>query len=105
MQRNYYTVRNNKIYLTFSCPVFDHIGEANPEAYAIKHKESSVRIAKDIAMYNGVIEDYSLSSIDNPNGYTPKNIISTGELYVYFIFDSSDMKYKTPMQSPTEDEN
>lgn len=27
LQRNYYTVRNNRIYLTFSCPVFDRIGE------------------------------------------------------------------------------
>ena len=97
MHRNYYTVRNNRLYLTFSCPVFDSIGEGNPRVYAIEHKESSVRISKDIAMYKGKIAGYDPDKIENPETYIPQEIIPTDELIFYFIFDDKSMKYTTPM--------
>lgn len=95
--RNYYTLRNNSLFLTFSCPVFDNIGEPNPRVYDIEHPESSVRISKDIALYEGEIVDYKIEEISDVNNYTPKVIKSTGELIGYFIFDDQSMKYKTPM--------
>lgn len=97
MQRDYFTVRRNNIYKTFSCPVFDSVGVENPRVYDIQHRESSVRIAKDIALYHGEFEDYEPSEIEDVNNYTPKGIIGTDKLFVYFIFDDRTMKYKTPM--------
>jgi hypothetical protein len=97
MHRNYYTVRDDRLYLTFSCPVYDSIGEENPRVYSIQHKESSVRISKDIAMYKGVIEGYDPEKIENPDTYIPKQILPTDELIFYFIFDDKSMKYTTPM--------
>jgi hypothetical protein len=96
--RNYYTVRSDKIFLTFNCPEFDLIGEKEPEVYSIQHKESTVRTAKDIALYYGEIVDYSPSKIEDINSYTPKEIVSTDELFVYFIFDEKTKKYKTPFK-------
>ena len=98
MFRNYYTVRKDDIYLTFSCPVFDSIGQNDPVAYAIEHPRSSVRIAKDIALYKGKIVGYNSNNIENVNAYYPKQIIKVGDLYAYFIFDQKSMKYKTPMR-------
>tara|TARA_B100000508_G_scaffold24343_1_gene17495 strand:- start:27794 stop:28585 length:792 start_codon:yes stop_codon:yes gene_type:complete len=95
--RNYYTVRNDRLYLTFSCPVFDSIGEPKPRVFAIKHPESSVRIANDIAVYDGKIVGYDPENIEDPNRYVPEQIIPMKDLYVYFIFDEKSMKYKTPM--------
>jgi len=94
--RNYYTIRSEKIFLTFNCPEFDLIGEKEPEVYSIQHTESTVRTAKDIALYFGKIIDYSPSKIEDINSYTPKEILSTDELFVYFIFDEKSKKYKTP---------
>ncbi len=102
MHRNYYTVRDNHIYLTFSCPVFDKIGEADPKAFFIDHAESSVRIAKDIALYEGIIKDYDTAAIKNSNNYKPKAILPTEKLYVFFIFDQKSMKYKTPMKPDSD---
>jgi hypothetical protein len=100
MHRNYYTVRNNRIYQTFSCPVFDSIGYEEPRVFAIRHEESSVRISKDIAIYKGKIVGYDTSQIENPNNYSPRQIIPLDELIVYFIFDGKSMKYKSPMVPP-----
>lgn len=97
LHRNYYTLRRNDLFLTFSCPQFDKIGEEQPLVYDIKHPSSSVRIAKDIALYKGQIVDYSASEIKNTNFYTPKEITSNGELFVYFVFNEKTMKYVTPM--------
>jgi hypothetical protein len=97
MHRNYYTVRNKRLYLTFSCPVYDSIGEKDPRVYSIQHKESSVRISKDIAMYKGEIAGYDPEKIENPDTYIPEKILPTDELIFYFIFDDKSMKYKTPM--------
>lgn len=105
MHRNYYTVRDENLYLTFSCPVFDKIGEAEPKAFFIDHPESSVRVAKDIALYEGIIKDYDTSAIENVNNYTPTAILPSEELFVFFIFDQKSMKYKTPMKSDDEKDN
>jgi hypothetical protein len=102
LHRNYYSIRKNRMYLTFSCPIFDSIGEQDPRVFAIKHQESTVRISKDIAMYEGKIVGYNPSQIEDVNSYKPRQIIPTDQLYVYFIFDESSMKYKTPMV-PKED--
>ncbi|HLV43084.1 MAG TPA: hypothetical protein VKY37_12450 [Brumimicrobium sp.] len=104
LQRNYYTVRNNSIFKTFSCPVFDSIGADIPKVYDIQHKVSSVRIAKDIALYQGEILDYNPEEITDVNNYTPKEIIGTDNLFVYFIFDQQSMKYKTPMNNKVGEE-
>ena len=95
--RNYYTFRKNNLYLTFSCPVFDSIGEPNPRVYDIQHETSPVRLAKDIALYEGEIVDYNPKEIENINNYEPKDIVRNGELYVFFIFNDKSMKYVTPM--------
>ena len=100
LQRNYYTVRNKQIYLTFSCPVFDSIGSDNPVVYAIEHKLSSVRISKDIVLNKGKFADYNPNAIKDTFNFEPKDIISTGELFAYFIFDNKRMKYVTPMRAP-----
>lgn len=97
LQRNYYTVRNDRVFVTFNCPVFDGIGEPEPKVYSIEHRESSVRLAKDIVLYEGVIPNYEPSEIENINNYSPKKIVSTDELYVFFIFDENTMSYVTPM--------
>lgn len=104
LQRNYYTVRNNTIYLTFSCPVFDQIGEEKPRVYDIRHESSSVRLSKDIAMYHAKIKDYNPNEITAPFHYEPKEIIASDDLYVYFIFDEKTMKFVTPMKSPESEE-
>ncbi|HZH85805.1 MAG TPA: hypothetical protein VFD77_00715 [Brumimicrobium sp.] len=103
MHRNYYTVRNNSLYLTFSCPVFDSIGAEVPKVYDIQHPISSVRIARDIALYDGEILDYNPDEIEDVNYYTPKEIVGTKDLFVYFIFDDRSMKYITPMSSKQEE--
>ena len=100
MHRSYYTVRDNRLYQTFSCPVFDSIGFKDPRVFAVRHEESSVRISKDIAMYKGKIVGYNPSEIDDPNSYTPRQIVPLDELILYFIFDEKSMKYKTPMVPP-----
>lgn len=97
MHRNYYTVRNDRVFLTFNCPVFDSIGKPEPRVYSIKHKESSVRLSKDIALYHGEIENYDPTKIENINSYSPDKIVSNDELYVFFIFDENTMNYVTPM--------
>lgn len=98
MHRNYYTVMNNKLYLTFNCPIFDDIGEEQPKAYAIEHKESEVRIAKDIYMYHAELENYDPSTIEDVNTYTPDRIIGTDDLFVFFLFDEKERVYKTPFK-------
>lgn len=103
MQRSYYTVRNNTLHLTFSCPVFDSIGAETPKVYDIQHRVSSVRISKDIALYHGKIVDYNPNEIKDVNYYSPKEIISTDKLYVYFVFDDNAMKYVTPMRGAEEE--
>jgi len=95
--RNYYTVRKDRVFLTFNCPVFDKIGEPKPEAYSIQHRDSPVRLAKDIALYHGKIPNYNPAEIQNINKYSPEKIIPTDELYVFFIFDEKTMSYVTPM--------
>lgn len=100
--RNYYTVRGNRLFLTFSCQVFDNIGEINPKVYDIQHLTSPVRIAKDIALYEGKIVDYNPSEIEDVNNYEPKEIVKSGELYVFFIFNDKLMKYVTPMRAEEE---
>jgi hypothetical protein len=97
MHRNYYTVRNDRVFLTLNCPVFDSIGYPKPKVYSIQHRESSVRLSKDIAMYKGEIANYNPSQIENVNNYTPDKILSKDELYVFFIFDENTLSYVTPM--------
>lgn len=104
MHRNYYTVRNDRVFLTFNCPVFDSIGAQNPKVYSIEHKESSIRLAKDIALYEGKIPNYNPSEIEDVNNYTPDKIVSTDDLYVFFIFDEQTLSYVTPMVNK-ENEN
>lgn len=103
MYRNYYTVRGDRLYLTFNCPVYDSIGYEDPRAFAIKHEESSVRIAKDIALYKGKIVGYDHTKIEDPETYSPQQIVALPELFVYFIFDEKSMKYKTPMKPKEKD--
>ena len=98
LYRNYYTVRGNKIYLTLNCPVFDLIGEKEPKAYAIKHKESKVRTAKDIAIFEGSIANYDPDEIENVNNYYPDSITTSNDLIVYFIYDEKTNAYVTPMR-------
>ncbi|HLW39819.1 MAG TPA: hypothetical protein VKX31_05470 [Brumimicrobium sp.] len=104
LQRNYYTVRGNEVFLTFSCPVFDKVGDPIPVVYDIQHKESSVRLTKDIALYHATFLDYNLKEIEDVNAYEPKEIQSSDDLYVYFIFDDNTMKYVTPMAPPVSEE-
>lgn len=98
LYRNYYTVRGNKIYLTLNCPVFDLIGEKEPKAYAIKHKESKVRTAKDIAIFEGSIANYDPDEIENVNNFYPDSITTSNDLIVYFIYDEKTNAYVTPMR-------
>lgn len=98
MQRSYYTIRNDKIYKTFSCPVFDSIGSKNPVVYDIEHVDSPMRIAKDIKLNIGKFIDYKPNQIQDTNDFEPKDIVSTGKLFAYFIFDDERMKYVTPMR-------
>lgn len=100
LHRSYYTVRKNRLYQTFSCPVFDSIGYENPRVFAVRHEESSVRISKDIALYKGKIAGYDPEKIQDPNSYVPQQIVPLDELILYFIFDEKTMKYKTPMVPP-----
>lgn len=97
MHRNYYTVRNDRVFLTLNCPVFDNIGEPKPEVYSIQHRESSVRLSKDIALYHGEISNYNPTQIENVNNYSTDEIKSTDELFVFFIFDEQTLSYVTPM--------
>src|SRR5690554_6843190 len=101
LQRNYYTVRNNNLFLTFSCPVFDSIGAKQPKVYDIQHLISPVRITKDIALYHGRFLNYDSKTIEDVNGFDPQpdEIIGTKDLFVYFIFDDQSMKYITPMRA------
>lgn len=103
IQRNYYTVRDQKIYLTLSCPVLDSVGFEKPRVYDIQHKESSVRLSKDIVLYEGKIPGYNPSEIADINSYSPKEILPTDQLVVFFIFDDKTMTYKTPMIRKTPD--
>ena len=104
MKRNYYSVRNDRVFMTFNCPVFDSIGAPKPKVYSIEHQESTVRLAKDIVLYEGEIPGYDPSKIENTNYYSPEEIVSTDELYVFFIFDKNSMSYVTPMVSKEKEE-
>jgi hypothetical protein len=99
MQRNYYTVRHDNLFLTFSCPVFDSVGSESPKVYDIQYPQSPVRIAKDIALYQGSFSNYQPDQIEDVNAYEPDGIIGSNDLFVYFIFDDQSMKYMTPMRA------
>lgn len=103
--RNYYTVRGDKLYLTFNAPIFDEIGEPSPKAYYHKLVESPIRTALDIAVYHAEIKNYNPENIEDFNNFTPDEIVPKDELYVYFIFDEATKKYKTPMRPPSEEED
>lgn len=98
LHRNYYTVRNQQLFLVFSYPVFDKIGDPKPESYTAVAKVSPVRIAKDIALYKAKIKNYNPTEIKDLFDYKPEGIITTDSLVGYFILDESKMKYVTPMQ-------
>ncbi|MCO5268162.1 MAG: hypothetical protein M9897_04620 [Brumimicrobium sp.] len=98
LYRNYYTLKKDQLYLTFNCPVFDEIGRNHPKVYEIEHAKSKVRIAKDIALYQGELEGYNPKSISDTNYYTPQGILRTDSLVAYFIFNEKIMKYVTPMK-------
>ena len=102
--RNYYTVRGDKLYLTFNAPIFDEIGEPFPKAYYHKLVESPIRTAFDIAVYHAEIKGYNPEKIEDFNNFTPEEILPKDELYVYFIFDEATKKYKTPMRPSSEEE-
>lgn len=101
VNRNYYTMDNGKVILTFSCPLYDFMDPENPTIYSIKHTESTVRISKDIALYMGKIPNYNPEAIEDFSTYYPENVIPTDDLYVFFIYNKKRMKYVTPM-SPEE---
>lgn len=98
VNRNYYTMNNGKVTLTFSCPLYDFMDPEKPTIYAIKHQESEVRISKDIALYKGTIPNYNPDNIDDFMSYYPEEVVATDDLYVYFIYDKQKMKYVTPMR-------
>jgi hypothetical protein len=98
VHRNYYTISNGKVLLTFSCPLYDFMDPVNPTIYSIKHQESDVRISKDIALYKGSIPNYNPDTIADFMNYYPEEVEETDELYVYFIYDKKKMKYVTPMK-------
>lgn len=98
INRNYYTINNGKVFLTFSCPLYDFMNPEKPTLYVIKHLESDVRIGKDIALYEGNIPNYDHTKISDFKSYYPNNVVSTDNLYVFFIYDKKKMKYVTPMQ-------
>lgn len=95
--RNYYTLRGETLYLTLNCPVYDKIGESEPEVYFIEHRNVETRIAKDIVIYEGLIPNYTPSKIEDPYNYTPEEIKSKDEIFVYFIYDADRKAYVTPM--------
>ncbi len=102
VNRNYYTLINGKVVLTFSCPLYDFMTPETPTIYSIQHVESDVRISKDIALYYGQIQNYNPAEIDDFMNYYPQNVTTTEELFVYFIYDKKRMKYVTPMSPPKE---
>lgn len=104
LQRNYYTLRGNNLHLTFSCPIFDGIGDPKPVVYDIRYLDSPVRMTKDIALFHARLKDYKVNEIEDVNHYEAKGIESTEDLYVYFIFDEKTMKYKSPMKAPEVEE-
>jgi hypothetical protein len=97
INRNYYTINNGRVVLTFSCPLYDFMDPQNPTVYSIKHIESEVRISKDIALYKGKITNYDPKNISDFMTYYPAEVLPTDDLYVYFIYDKKRMKYVTPM--------
>ena len=98
VSRNYYTINNGRVILTFSCPLYDFMDPKNPTIYSIKHEESEIRISKDIALYKGTITNYNPDNITDFLSYYPEEVVATDDLYVYFIYDKKKMKYVTPMQ-------
>lgn len=104
MFRNYYTMRGDKLFLTLNCPIFDNIGEQEPDAYFIEHREVEARISKDIAIYEGGILNYDPSKIEDTYNFTPDSIVKKDDVFVYFIFDPSRNKFVTPMKPKDEEE-
>ncbi len=104
LYRNYYRVHKGGLELTFNCPVFDNIGDDIPIAYHIQHKESAVRVAKDIFMYFGEIKNYNPSKIEDVNNFTPEEIVKTDSLFVFFIFNEKTGKYVTPYKKHNEED-
>lgn len=102
LHKNYYTLRNHRLYLVFSYPVFDKIGDKNPQVYQAIPEISPVREAKDIALYKGKILNYNLGKIEDLYNYQPDSIVATDSLVGYFILDENKMKYVTPMP-PVQD--
>lgn len=103
MFRNYYTMRGDKLFLTLNCPIFDDIGEKDPKAYFVEHRNVKTRISKDIVIHEGDIVNYDPTDIDDPYNFTPDSIVKSDEIHVYFIFDPSRNKFVTPMK-PKDDE-
>jgi hypothetical protein len=102
--RNYYTLKGETLYLTLNCPVFDQIGEENPEVFDITHRSVKTRIAKDIVIYEAVIPDYDPENIEDINDYSPSRIEAKEDIFVYFIYDNDRKSYVTPM-APLNQEN
>jgi hypothetical protein len=98
INRNYYTIDDGRVVLTFSCPLYDFEDSQNPKIYDIRHLESEVRLSKDIGLYYAKVKDYLPDSINDFNQYYPKEIIPTEDLFVFFIFDKKSKKYVTPMR-------
>jgi hypothetical protein len=100
--RNYYTLKGETLFLTLNCPVFDKIGEKEPEVYSIEHRKVETRLGKDIVIYEGYIPNYDPNLIEDINNYSPENIKPKDEIFVYFIYDIDRKSYVTPM-APRED--
>lgn len=98
LHNNYYTIRNHQLFLVFSYPVFDNIGDPVPTAYKAIPKISELRTAKDIALYKAKIIGYNTGDIEDLYGYKAKGIEATDSLVAYFIFNPKKMKYVTPMK-------
>ena len=103
VNRNYYTIDDGRVVLTFSCPLYDFEDPQNPTIYDIRHLDSEVRLSKDIGLYHAKVKDYQPELVSDFNHYYPKEIVPSDDLFVFFIFDKQSKKYVTPMR-PAADE-
>ncbi|MEJ6583396.1 MAG: hypothetical protein QNL61_03610 [Crocinitomicaceae bacterium] len=92
--RRFYTVINQIPRQTFETKIFDGLGDATTEAFAVEFAPGSFSLAKDIIVYDAKMENVTINSPNEVYSINPK-ITATGKLNRKWFFSDPKNKYFT----------
>lgn len=92
--RRFYTIINDQPRQTFEMKLFDGLGTPNTEAYFVEFEPGSYSLAKDILVYNGILENMTFEDPMAVYKADPK-IEETKVLDRRWFFNDHERKYFT----------